>query len=144
MLNWFAWSRTVLTFKQRAYAKLKCLKWNCFSMLNWIVRNWTVFYIETVLTLSRIIWNKTVCGIKIDLTLHTQQWLVYFIKIHSFLLPFNWIKFIVDLLVVFTLKKKVTSLSFFLSWSLFIFIFISIFVGGSDLKLSTRCDIIIT
>ena len=26
MLNWIAWNRTVLTFKQRTYAKLNCLK----------------------------------------------------------------------------------------------------------------------
>ena len=35
MLNWIVWNRTVLTFKVRIYAKLNCLKWNCFCTLNW-------------------------------------------------------------------------------------------------------------
>ena len=52
MLNWIAWNKTVLTFKLRTYAKLNCLKWNCFCMLNWIVWNESVFDIETVLTLN--------------------------------------------------------------------------------------------
>ena len=55
MLNWIAWNRTVLIFKKHTYAKLHCLKWNCFWMLNWIVQNRTVFDIETVLTLNWII-----------------------------------------------------------------------------------------
>ena len=42
MLNWITWSKTVLTFKQRTYAKLNCLKWNYFCLLNWIVWNRTV------------------------------------------------------------------------------------------------------
>ena len=50
MLNLIAWNRPVLTFKLQTYAKLNCLKWNCFCMLNWIVWNRTVFDIETVLT----------------------------------------------------------------------------------------------
>ena len=37
MLNGIAWNRTVLKFKLRTYAKLNCLKWNSFCMLNWIV-----------------------------------------------------------------------------------------------------------
>ena len=37
MLNWIACNRTVLTFKLRTYAKMNCLKWNCFCKLNWIV-----------------------------------------------------------------------------------------------------------
>ena len=28
-------------------------------MLNWIVWNWTVFYIEIVITLNWIVWNRT-------------------------------------------------------------------------------------
>ena len=42
------------------YAKLNCLKWNCFYLLNWNLLNRTVFDIETVLTLSRIVWNRIV------------------------------------------------------------------------------------
>ena len=48
MLNWIAWNRTVLTFKLHTYAKLKCLKWNCFCMLNWIVWNGTVLTFNCV------------------------------------------------------------------------------------------------
>ena len=33
MLNWIAWNRTVLIFKLHTYAKLNCLKWNCFVCL---------------------------------------------------------------------------------------------------------------
>ena len=46
MLNWIAWNRTVLTFKLCIYAKLKCLKWNCFSMLT------ELFEMELFLTLK--------------------------------------------------------------------------------------------
>ena len=37
LLNWITWNRSVLRFKLRTYAKLNCLKWNCFCMLSWIV-----------------------------------------------------------------------------------------------------------
>ena len=37
MLNRIAWNRTVLTCKQCTYAKLNCLKQNCFCILKWIV-----------------------------------------------------------------------------------------------------------
>ena len=37
MLNWTAWKRTVLTFGRHTSARLICLKWNCFSMRNWII-----------------------------------------------------------------------------------------------------------
>ena len=30
MLNWFTWNRTALIFKLCTYAKLNCLKWNCY------------------------------------------------------------------------------------------------------------------
>ena len=43
VLNCIAWNRTVLTFKLRTYAKLICLKWKCFCMLNWIVWTGTIF-----------------------------------------------------------------------------------------------------
>ena len=33
-LNWIVWNRTVLTFKLSTYAKLNCLRWNCFSYWN--------------------------------------------------------------------------------------------------------------
>ena len=36
MLNWIARNRIVLILKLRTYAKLSCLKWNWFCMLNWI------------------------------------------------------------------------------------------------------------
>ena len=36
MLNCIARKRTFFTFKLRTYAKLNCLEWNCFSMLNLI------------------------------------------------------------------------------------------------------------
>ena len=42
IVNWITWNRTVLTFKLHTYAKLNCLKWNFFSMLNWIV--WNCFW----------------------------------------------------------------------------------------------------
>ena len=32
MLNWITWNRTVLTCKLHTYAKLNCLKWNCFDI----------------------------------------------------------------------------------------------------------------
>ena len=47
MLNWFSWKRTVLIFKLRTYAKLNCLKLNCFWHWNLIKLNW-------------IAWNRTV------------------------------------------------------------------------------------
>ena len=64
MLNWIAWNRTVLTFKQHTYAKLNCLKWNGFGMLNWIVSNINVLDFETLLTLNWIVWNRTVLTFK--------------------------------------------------------------------------------
>ena len=54
-LNWIVWNIIILTFKQRGYAKLNCLKWNLFCLLSR-----TVFNIETVLTLNWIVWNRTV------------------------------------------------------------------------------------
>ena len=54
MLNWIVWNGIVLTSKLCTYAKLNCLKWNCFwhrncvLMLNWILWNGIVFDIETV------------------------------------------------------------------------------------------------
>ena len=32
MINWIICNKAVLTFKLRTYAKLNCLKWNCFCM----------------------------------------------------------------------------------------------------------------
>ena len=58
VLNRVAYNRTVLICKLYTKAKLNCLKWNCFCMLNWIVLNWTAFDIETVLTLNWIVWNR--------------------------------------------------------------------------------------
>ena len=52
MVNWITWNKTVLIFKQSTYAKLNCLKWNYFCMRNLIVWNWTVFDIETIITLN--------------------------------------------------------------------------------------------
>ena len=57
ILNWIIWNRTVLICKQRTYAQLNCLKWNCFYMLNWNFWYGTVFDIETVLMLKWILWN---------------------------------------------------------------------------------------
>ena len=42
VLNRTAWNRTVLTCKLRTYAKLNCLKSNCFCMLKWIIWNRTI------------------------------------------------------------------------------------------------------
>ena len=55
---------------------------NCVLMLNWIVWNGTVFYIETVLMLNWIVWNRTVyiyIYIYIYINgfgLHNLQWLM--------------------------------------------------------------------
>ena len=55
-LNWIAWNRnifdneTVLTFKLHAYAKLKCLKWNCF----W---HWKCTYIWWWVSSSGDLWS---------------------------------------------------------------------------------------
>ena len=46
--------------KLLTYAKLNWMKGNYFCMLNWIVWNWTVFDIETALTLNWIVWIRTV------------------------------------------------------------------------------------
>ena len=59
-VNWIVWNRTILICKLCTYAKLNCLKWNCFCMQNWIVWKTTVFDIETVLTLNWIIFNRNV------------------------------------------------------------------------------------
>ena len=32
LIKWIDWNRTVLTFKLRTYAKLNCLKYNCFDI----------------------------------------------------------------------------------------------------------------
>ena len=60
VLNWIAWSRTALTFKLHNYAKVNCLKWNCFCMLNRVIWNRTVFYIAAVFRLNWIVWIRTV------------------------------------------------------------------------------------
>ena len=60
MIIWIAWNRTVLAFKLSTYAKLNCLKWNCFCMLNWTVWNWTVCKEKTILILNWIVWNITI------------------------------------------------------------------------------------
>ena len=53
---WFWQLDCVLTFKLRAYAKLNCLKWNCFW--HWIVLtlNWIILYRTSVLILNWICW----------------------------------------------------------------------------------------
>ena len=43
-----------------------------FCMLNWIIRNKTVFDIEIVLMLNWIVWNRTVC-LKLHLALITYN-----------------------------------------------------------------------
>ena len=65
MLNWIAWNIAVFTFKLHTYAKLNCLKWIYFCMLDWIVRNRTVWHLivckqKTILILNWIVWNRTV------------------------------------------------------------------------------------
>ena len=47
IINWITWKRNYLTFKPRTYAKLDCLKKNCFWNLNW------------VLMLNLIVWKRT-------------------------------------------------------------------------------------
>ena len=53
MLNWIACNRTALIFKLYTYAKLNCLKWNCFCMVNWIV--W-----YRIVWLNWIAWNRNI------------------------------------------------------------------------------------
>ena len=72
--NCVDWDGTVSTFKLHTYAKLNCLKWNCFCMLNWIVWNRTVFDIETVLMLNWIVWNRTVFILNCVLMLNWIVW----------------------------------------------------------------------
>ena len=60
MLNWITWNRTVLTLKLCTYAKVNCLKWNCFCTLNWIAWN-----LNCVLMLNWIDWNRTVLTLKL-------------------------------------------------------------------------------
>ena len=66
MLNWIIWNRTVFTFnrvnkKKCTYAKLNCLKWNCFwhlncvLALNWIVGN-RIVYIKKYNQLNNQYW----------------------------------------------------------------------------------------
>ena len=53
MLNWIAWSRTDLKFKLHTYAKLNCLKWNCFCKFyefklgHWLKHELCFFWVET-------------------------------------------------------------------------------------------------
>ena len=64
MLNWIFWKRTVLKFKQRTSAKLKCLKWKCFDI--WIVYLCLteLFGIEMFLYLNCVVMlHWTVCNI---------------------------------------------------------------------------------
>ena len=49
-----------LTLKLRTYAKVNCLKWKYFCMLNRIIWNRIIFDIEIVLPLNLIVWNRTV------------------------------------------------------------------------------------
>ena len=78
MLNWVAWNRTVLKFKFGTYAKLNCLKWNCFFYfetvltLNWIVRNRAVLT-KTILRLNWIVRNRAV----LTKTILRLNWIVW-------------------------------------------------------------------
>ena len=65
MLNGIVQNRTVLTFELHTYAKLNCLKWNCFvcqTELFEIEQFWhsSVCKLKTILILNWILWNKTV------------------------------------------------------------------------------------
>ena len=70
MLNRITLNRTVLISKLHIYAKLNCLKKNCFHIqtvlkLNWIFRYRTVLtfiyvWTKTILILNWIVWIKTV------------------------------------------------------------------------------------
>ena len=82
-LNWIAWkkkcfwlSNCVLIFKLHTYAKLNCLKWNCFwhltvepksiFIIKWIGWIWTVWiawnrnvFDSCALMVNWIVWNIT-------------------------------------------------------------------------------------
>ena len=53
MLTWIAWKGIVLTSKLRTYAKLNCLKWNCFLILKLYLQKTELFEIE-------LFWHLTV------------------------------------------------------------------------------------
>ena len=73
MLNWIAWNRPVSTFKLRIYAKLNCLRWNCFCMLNWSLEIDLFLTLKLYLRSTELFKIELFICIKMDLALNNLQ-----------------------------------------------------------------------